>query len=552
MCQNYKSETGCKHGNKCYFRHVETEEKPSKKSKKGGAKGSVALSKESSQCGCVSQDSHSRKLTPRKKEKSGSNRAVKFSSGTWHHKKSGKKGSIAERNPCAPTFEERTQDETLHRRAAWDLAKINYKLKNAEKATCYSPIEIKVVPAHISKSPEERKFVVDSGASMHMLDKKDLGSQETLRRSRTPTLVVTANVEVQTNKEAQVHVHDPGLFVTVQLLEDTPAVPSLGKLCEEHGYSHEWTSGQKTTVDQRGEENYMQNGQFRTSCCSRVVIQFWYQFVFNIDTAHLVQPQSDARDRPNNPKPKDGNRVSDDRLRDLPEWLEEFTDNQEDTELPVSAHISQDSDSERPAKVASKSRKHSIYTHFPKDRNCEVCLRTQIAKSLCRRHTGKAVPRAEKFGDLMAADHKVLHEEGESLNKHLRAVVVQESATQWIQSYPCKTKTSQETEKSSRKCLESESVSSRCRSPKLFTLTMHWSLAYLCRIIMESYRTSTPHRSETNGIAERAVRRGKEGNPAVLVHSGLDEKWWADSMTCYCYLRNVQDLLSDGKTPNEG
>ena len=30
----------------------------------------------------------------------------------------------------------------------------------------------------------------------------------------------------------------------------------------------------------------------------------------------------------------------------------------------------------------------------------------------------------------------------------------------------------------------------------------------------------------------------------------LDEKWWTDSMECYCYLRNVQDL-ADGKTPYE-
>ena len=63
--------------------------------------------------------------------------------------------------------------------------------------------------------------------------------------------------------------------------------------------------------------------------------------------------------------------------------------------------------------------------------------------------------------------------------------------------------------------------------------------------------TSTPHRSETSGIAERAVRRIQEGTAAVLLHSGLDEKWWADSMECYCYLRHVQDLLSDGKTLHE-
>ena len=63
--------------------------------------------------------------------------------------------------------------------------------------------------------------------------------------------------------------------------------------------------------------------------------------------------------------------------------------------------------------------------------------------------------------------------------------------------------------------------------------------------------TSTPHRSETNGIAERAVRSVKEGTSAVLLQSGLDESWRADSMECFCYLRNIQDLLSDGKTPCE-
>ena len=34
----------------------------------------------------------------------------------------------------------------------------------------------------------------------------------------------------------------------------------------------------------------------------------------------------------------------------------------------------------------------------------------------------------------------------------------------------------------------------------------------------------------------------------VLLQSGLDGKWWADSMECDCYLRNIQDLLSDGRT----
>ena len=54
-----------------------------------------------------------------------------------------------------------------------------------------------------------------------------------------------------------------------------------------------------------------------------------------------------------------------------------------------------------------------------------------------------------------------------------------------------------------------------------------------------------------NGIAERAVCRVKEGTSVVLLQSGPYEILWADSTECYTYLRNVQDLLSDGKTPYE-
>ena len=47
------------------------------------------------------------------------------------------------------------------------------------------------------------------------------------------------------------------------------------------------------------------------------------------------------------------------------------------------------------------------------------------------------------------------------------------------------------------------------------------------------------------------MRRIKEGTLAELLQSGLDDEWWADSMKCYCYLRHVQGLLADGRTPCE-
>ena len=114
-----------------------------------------------------------------------------------------------------------------------------------------------------------------------------------------------------------------------------------------------------------------------------------------------------------------------------------------------------------------------------------------------------------------------------------------------FQTLPFKNKTSQETQRSLQKFLEPE------RKPKVIYTDNSLEFGKACEDLSWNHCTSTPHRSETNGIAERAVRRVKEGTSALLLQSGLNESWWADSMECYTYLRNVTDLLSDGKTRYE-
>ena len=168
-----------------------------------------------------------------------------------------------------------------------------------------------------------------------------------------------------------------------------------------------------------------------------------------------------------------------------------------------------------------------------------ISLKTEIARSVrgcritrapCRKRNGGAVPRAENFGDLITADHKVLSESCESRNNHRYAVVLQDLATQWIQSCPCKTKTSQETQRSLQKLLEPDG------KHKVIYTDNSLEFGKACGDLSWNHCTSTPHRSETDGIAERAVRGVKEGTSAVLLQSGLNENWWADSMECYTYL----------------
>ena len=75
---------------------------------------------------------------------------------------------------------------------------------------------------------------------------------DTLTKSCSLTIVITANGEVQTHEEATVYVKELDIFLTMQVLENTPAVLSLGKLCDENGYSYEWINGQKPHLIKNG------------------------------------------------------------------------------------------------------------------------------------------------------------------------------------------------------------------------------------------------------------------------------------------------------------
>ena len=244
----------------------------SPKRRESDDKNAVAIVKSVSQLVCFSQDSDALVSQTGKQSQGkpmqkvlGSIRKGRFTQSTPRH--AGileKKRTIAwnctsqilrQRSPYAKKIEDQSHEETERqqrcaRSKAWNLAKNIFKLKEKDQVTFCSPAEEWVVPAASTKEMEESEFVVDSGASMEKVSMKDLNSAEleTMRTSKSPTTVMTANGEVQRREEATENARELDLFVTVMLLEETPAVLSLEKLCEDHVYTNHWTSGQKTHI----------------------------------------------------------------------------------------------------------------------------------------------------------------------------------------------------------------------------------------------------------------------------------------------------------------
>ena len=136
---------------------------------------------------CVSQDMEPPKSSPILRKSSNIRkpiRCVQFTTAVVRHAdirdKNPSLGMICtcdphQRSPNASKFEDRSQEETewqerCAREVAWRLAKNIFKGEN--KTAFFSPSENWCLPAPSTLKPEEREFVVDSGASMHMISKK--------------------------------------------------------------------------------------------------------------------------------------------------------------------------------------------------------------------------------------------------------------------------------------------------------------------------------------------------------------------------------------------
>ena len=121
-CLFYKSENGCRFGEKCSYAHRQVDEQPSKRSKKNGDKSTVAMLKRTRQLGCVFQDMEPPKSSSILRKSSNMLkpiRCVRFTEAVVRHAdirdQNSSLGMICpgephQRSSNAPKFEDRSQE----------------------------------------------------------------------------------------------------------------------------------------------------------------------------------------------------------------------------------------------------------------------------------------------------------------------------------------------------------------------------------------------------------------------------------------------------------
>ena len=266
-CLFYKSENGCKFWYKCSHAHRQVDEQPSKKCKKEWWQNCSGSFEEYMTVGLqISGYGAAEVFIDSADELKHTDQSLCVT--TTFETKNHRLGVICpgdphQRNPNAPKFEDPSQEETERQErdaheAAWKMARCVLTLKEKHKTTFFSPSKNWCLPSPSRIIPEEREFVVDSGASMHMISKKDLNSAEGLQFVSESWIT----------------------FLTMKLHEDTPAVPSLGKLCDEHGHSCEWINGQKP---------HLIKMVFEYSVIRKISYQSWFLVYLQLPQARLLQ-----------------------------------------------------------------------------------------------------------------------------------------------------------------------------------------------------------------------------------------------------------------------
>ena len=119
-----------------------------------------------------------------------------------------------------------------------------------------------------SPSPRARRYIVDSGASFHLVDPRTLTKEESATIEETePIPIETANGEVTVDKRCRVRVVELDLPIWAYLHEDTVCVLSLGLLVDRDGFTYKWEPGKAPTL---------KKGSFSVSCVPHYNVPFIY------------------------------------------------------------------------------------------------------------------------------------------------------------------------------------------------------------------------------------------------------------------------------------
>ena len=276
---------------------------PSQKERESDDKKAVAIVKTVPHLGCVSQDSESfdsqrgspgetrrKKSWDQVEEYDSPNLCyVKQVSGKTkdHRLEKYKSNFLISEVPTLLNIEDRSQEEAARQQRcaqskAWNLAKKHFtSSKSRSNLHSTRPQKKWVLPVTSIKEPEEREFVVDSWASMHIVRKKDVNSAEL----KTMRMSESYDGDDGQRRDANQRRSDRKCQTIGLIRQSYASWRNSRSSVSREALRGSWVflpldQRSKTTSHQKGEENWLQYIELCTICGSWFISEFFLNYTF--------------------------------------------------------------------------------------------------------------------------------------------------------------------------------------------------------------------------------------------------------------------------------
>ena len=404
--------------------------------------------------------------------------------------------------------------------------------------------------------PKEHLWIADTGCGRHLCPESDIDrSVAKIETSSTPRMLATANGVVDAREEVRFSLPSLGLDdALATILASTPRVLTVGGLCIDERADFHWFGS-------RGWDPYFDLAQGgRLECEVHGKIPYVRSPAPAMpapgpssSSAGGASPVSAAKPRVTAPlgkaagKPRKAGRppveadipspsaeppaaVPPVAAGDAPVGNDPVEDLDTDEEM-----VCQPCGEQRPPrdlKVEAVSITH-LMTHYPKNPWCPDCMKSKCPRKHCRRMLERDLPEIKQFADLLTMDHIVAHSKRSmGVTGDKSALAIEDRATGYFEGYPLGTKGADNTGAALREFLGTKKAK---RAWTDGSGELQVALAKLNIV----HDTATPYRPQTNGRAERLVRKIMEGTRTLLLAAGLPPGFWPYAMRAFCFGSNI-------------
>ena len=377
-------------------------------------------------------------------------------------------------------------------------------------------------------APREGRFswLVDSGSEQDLLSRKvmDAAGAENPRRAPHTISLITANGSTEASEVADVQMKQLLEPCTPYLLDECPAVLSVGIKCLDQGYSFVWPAN-GVPILVRPDEKIVQ---------------------LRVD-GHVPVLDSDCKVFGKGKFKKDKPLK---KLFALPGAISSPSDKKEDEGIDEEVPDDEESRLVRSRKVGdlmreAQSAKHQFH-HFPKNPFCKVCQRARMLAPQARKKGGESRIQTKAFGDHLIADHVVVRANIEEGNRGERvALVVKDLHTKFRSIYPAQSKSSDEVVVALQHFVAPDDA-----VEVIYTDNSRELIAGI-KELGYRHQTSVEYVDSSKSFIEREVRNMLEGARTNLVQSGMPLQYWPLAIQHFAMATNTSDQLDSSPSPWE-